>query len=291
MIPGNGFAMAWPLKGKKMKFALVEEQRREAHPGLRGECPACSKEMIARCGDHRVWHWAHRGSRMCDTWWESETEWHRSWKGHFPEDWQEVIHWADDGEKHIADVKTENGVVLEFQHSHISREERESREAFYRRMVWVVDGLKRVRDRPRFFKSLGASKVIRFKPLTFSFPSDEGALMGDWAASSVPVFFDFGDRSEPNDVLHFNAPVLWCLNSKRPEALVHLSPVLKAEFLRAYRMGQEVEGMDYTRVLELVRKRALARYFVHQKAGRSRQTTGLRSYTTKKQRTRSRSRY
>ena len=54
-----------------------------------------------------MWHWAHRGSRFCDPWWENETEWHRSWKGQFPVNWQEVVHQAETGEKHIADVKTE----------------------------------------------------------------------------------------------------------------------------------------------------------------------------------------
>ena len=42
--------------------------------------------------------------------------------------------------------------------------------------------------------------------------------------------------------------------------------MLKAEFLRAYRMGQEVEG-TYD---ELVHKRALALYVFHQNSRRSR---------------------
>ena len=42
---------------------------------------------------------------------------------------------------HIADVKTDRGIVIEFQHSFLHRNERESREKFYQNMVWVVDGL------------------------------------------------------------------------------------------------------------------------------------------------------
>ncbi len=60
--------------------------------------------------------------RSCDPWWENETEWHRKWKGNFAEEWQEVI--LTDGitdEKHIADIRTPYGLVVEFQHSHIDR--------------------------------------------------------------------------------------------------------------------------------------------------------------------------
>jgi competence protein CoiA len=130
----------WPLRRTQVKFAVVDGERQEAQPGLSGECPGCGNAMIAKCGPLRVRHWAHQGIRTCDHWWESETEWHRTWKNNFPKGWQEIIRTSEHGEKHIADVKTERGVVLEFQHSFVSREERESREAFYQNMVWVVDG-------------------------------------------------------------------------------------------------------------------------------------------------------
>src|SRR5262245_33578258 len=109
-----------------MRFAVVEGERREAQPGLAAECQVCGHAMIPKCGEYRVWHWAHKGTRTCDPWWESETEWHRAWKNHFPKDWQEIIRWSEDGEKHIADVMTESGIVLEFQHSYLRREEREA---------------------------------------------------------------------------------------------------------------------------------------------------------------------
>lgn len=44
---------------------------------------------------------------------------------------------ADDGEKHIADVKTVHGSVIEFQHSFITSEERLSRDNFYPKKVLV----------------------------------------------------------------------------------------------------------------------------------------------------------
>jgi len=115
-----------------MKFAVVSDQRIEATPEAKGECPGCGDPVIAKCGKQKIWHWAHKGTRTCDPWWEPETEWHRAWKANFPNVQQEVRHQdTETGEWHIADVKVASGLVLEFQHSAISAQEIESREAFY----------------------------------------------------------------------------------------------------------------------------------------------------------------
>lgn len=100
-----------------MRYALVGGKRHAAERGLAGQCPACGAAMIPKCGERRVWHWAHRGERHCDHWWEPETEWHVAWKNRFPAEWQEISCPAENGEKHIADVKTPHGWVVEFQHS------------------------------------------------------------------------------------------------------------------------------------------------------------------------------
>jgi len=97
--------------------------------------------MVAKCGGKVAWHWAHTPKRQCDPWWENETDWHREWKNRFPLAWQEVIH-VDPatGEKHIADVKTDFGLTIEFQNSPMERGERDSREQFYGSLIWVING-------------------------------------------------------------------------------------------------------------------------------------------------------
>jgi hypothetical protein len=214
-----------------MKFAVVEGERQEAQPRLSGKCPVCGDAVIARCGKVRVPHWAHRAIRICDHWWEPETQWHRDWKNQFPESWQEIIQHSKDGEKHIADVKTESGVVVEFQHSFLRRDERESRENFYQRMIWIVDGLRRVRDRPRFFGALARAPIAKAKPLTYSLWTDEDALLREWVDSRCAVFFDFGDDSESVDLPSVGGPVLWRLEPRSSRGWAHLSPVLKTSFL------------------------------------------------------------
>jgi len=81
-----------------MRFALIDGKKTEATKGAKGLCRYCGSDLIAKCGEVKVNHWAHKGKRNCDPWWENETEWHRSWKRKFPLDWQEVIHFDDNGE-------------------------------------------------------------------------------------------------------------------------------------------------------------------------------------------------
>ena len=199
-----------------------------------GKCHGCGATMTAKCGSLRVWHWAHQGRRNCDPWWENETEWHRAWKNRFPKDWQERSHQSENGEKHIADVKTDRGVVFEFQHSLLPPGERESRETFYQTMVWVVDGVRGKRDEPQFFRCVEAGTVINHEPPIVSLLWKEGSLLRDWGASNVPVYFDFQDS---------DIPILWRLNPPIRNGMTYLSPVLKSVFLAAHLKGLLFEAM------------------------------------------------
>lgn len=173
-----------------MRYALVNNERVEASHGLSALCPGCGQPMVAKCGDRRVHHWAHRGRRTCDHWWEPETRWHRQWKSRFPAGWREFVHVAADGERHIADVRTGHGLVLEFQHSHLRPDERAAREAFYPNLIWVVDGTRLKRDAPRF---AAGGQMLRPTPwrgiYTVAFP--EECFPPNWLDCRAPAFFDF----------------------------------------------------------------------------------------------------
>lgn len=217
-----------------MRIALISGFRTGAEPGLVGECPGCGGMKVAKCGDRRIWHWAHRVVRHCDHWWEPETEWHVSWKNKFPIEWQETIRWADDGEKHIADVMVPDGRVIEFQHSPLSRDERRARENFYGAMVWVVDGLARKRDRAAFEKTLSP---LNTTPVVYSGHPLDSALLRAWEGAAVDVLFDFGKRDE--DIAKFGAPILWHLH---PNELgrIFLTPLHIDFFVRAFREGMQL---------------------------------------------------
>lgn len=123
-----------------MEIALVDGLRANPAPGLTGACQFCGQAMISKCGEQIVWHWAHNGRRTCDPWWENEGPWHRAWKSFFPSEFHERVHFDEKGKKHIADVQLPNGLVVELQHSPMPLDEMRSREAFYRNMIWIVDG-------------------------------------------------------------------------------------------------------------------------------------------------------
>lgn len=122
-----------------MQFALVNGQRTTPEKGLKGLCPGCQKEVVAKCGKVKVHHWAHASNRDCDSWWEPETAWHLNWKNQFPKDYREKTFFAETGEPHRADIHTPRGVTIEFQNSSISIDELQSRVHFYKQLVWVVN--------------------------------------------------------------------------------------------------------------------------------------------------------
>jgi competence protein CoiA len=277
-----------------MRYALANGQRQEARPSLSGKCPICDRPMVARCGQIKIWHWAHLGMRICDPWWENETEWHRAWKGQFPVDWQEVVLQAQSGEKHIADVKTDQGWVLEFQHSYLDSEERQARDAFYPKLVWVVDGARRKRDKSQFFKALEQGTPVGPKLPMLSVFLDECALLREWAGSRAPVFFDFGEGNKPED------SVLWCLLRGTPNGKAYIAKFSRAGFIDLHRARAAQMGQDFAELLkklneiasgDISRRRAqtLDQLARQPHYGRSRQPQSFQQYL--EQRARSRRRF
>jgi competence protein CoiA len=111
-------------------------------------------------------------------------------------------------EKHIADIVTNQNLVVEFQHSYILPEERVAREAFYKNMIWVVDGARRKRDCQRFLK--GRSSFVAIGPGLYKVFDFEDFWPACWIGSHVPVVVDFsGVQSTPEDPSLKD--VLYCL--------------------------------------------------------------------------------
>lgn len=119
---------------------MVNGKKEIALSGLRGVCPHCGKTVVAKCGLVRRHHWAHVASQHCDEWFTGETNWHLKWKGLFDASQCEVR--VTKGDRfHIADVLTKDKVVIEFQNSSISVTDVVKRESFYKRMIWVINGV------------------------------------------------------------------------------------------------------------------------------------------------------
>ncbi|MGO7922115.1 competence protein CoiA [Rhizobium ruizarguesonis] len=226
-----------------MKFSFVEGNRQEATIGLLGSCPGCGSPTLAKCGLKRLHHWAHVSTAVCDRWWEPETEWHRAWKNEFPADWQEIHHRATDGEVHIADVKTANCTVVEFQHSAISLHEKASREAFYDPMVWIVDGTRLKRDLTSFRQEITTTAPsAETKTRAWVLWDRASAIVERWRGGSRPLFLDFGDAEFALQWLPATG-VLWLLNYLPRERVV-VTPVLRQSVIDHLLSGTPIQGFS-----------------------------------------------
>jgi len=267
-----------------MKFALINGEKVVTTKGAKDLCPSCGSELIAKCSELKlkVDHWAHRGNRNCDPWWENESEWHRSWKNNFPKEWQEVVHFHESGEKHIADVKTESGWALEFQHSHLQSEERRARNAFYGKLVWVVDGTRRKTDAPQFEKAIQESSVICEKPLVrrVHFP-EECRLLKEWDSGNSLIFFDFQEAQSTRQIM------LWFLYPKISNNETYISPFPRKFFIDLHNQSKFDELVHNTiipnrKTLEKIRQNQISTNVY----GRTSRSSGLALYLSNGQRRR-----
>lgn len=121
-----------------MMYAIKDGPRILAIPNEHAICPLCDGEVISKCGDVKIWHWAHKVNQECDDFKESESEWHRTWKEYFQEANREVLI-KKYGNTHYADIKTDYGLVIECQNSSISFQKIRERESFYGEMIWIFN--------------------------------------------------------------------------------------------------------------------------------------------------------
>lgn len=119
-----------------MRYGLINDEKIEAtKTGQRAICPCCKTELLSRCGEFKVNHWAHVNLLECDSWQGSKTDWHIDWQDQFPKECQEVVYTDErTGEKHIADVSYKD-FIFEFQHSSIKFDEIIKRTNFYQKDI------------------------------------------------------------------------------------------------------------------------------------------------------------
>lgn len=243
-----------------MRFATVNGEKREAEKELVGACIGCERPMIPVCGVKNVKHWRHKVDCECDHWWENETEWHRLWKNSFPVECQEIRHKADDGEWHIADVKTKQGHVIEFQHSFLKSEERNARNRFYgTNLVWVVDGQARKNDLSKFNLVLQNAKVIAPGLNLARVPLSPGScpLLEDWSECLGPVFFDFGVQFP-----------LWCLLPKSSKGAHYIGPFSRENFIELHNGKLTQNGLTFSELMGTLNNLVLAVENPHQPTAR-----------------------
>lgn len=187
-------------------YAIVDGVRTHISSAARmqhGICPVCGAELVARKGKFRAAHWWHVNGKRCDSWYQPKGPWHRYWQNMFPEDWQEVVmEKMEDGQlvRHIADIKTKGGIVVEVQYSPIAIESIEEREHFYEKMLWIVN-MRRVESDLWLETYIKRSEHLIEKNSVRAWVLPDSELMAHqkWCCAHKPVVFDFDgsfDRPE-----------------------------------------------------------------------------------------------
>ena len=115
-------------------------------------CEICDTNLIARKGDVKVHHFAHKsGERNCDSWNKPLTEWHLKWQDFFKVNNYGKLEYViqNNNVKHRTDIYTNKHYCIEIQHSNINHDDIANREFFYgEKMFWIVDGTK---DKFKFY--------------------------------------------------------------------------------------------------------------------------------------------
>jgi hypothetical protein len=172
-----------------MLYAISQSgEKVNAIKGGKARCPYCGGEVIPKCGEIVIHHWAHQTSRDCDNWSEGETLWHLEWKKLFPKNNVEV-NIGKNGIIHRADIVDNSGTIIELQHSFISPIEIATREKFYVNMIWIFD----LSDRRDAFEQVHEKVYI---------PEAAGFLAFKWnhlrisyLACKKPIYIDYSVRN------------------------------------------------------------------------------------------------
>lgn len=166
-----------------MLYGLNDNQEKIlAEPSKVGFCPVCHSELIPKCGQIKIWHWAHKVKKdWC--YYEPETQWHLHWKSLAPKERCEV-RISKNGRYKIADCVLKSGKVVEFQHSFISPEEIQERENFYGNMMWIFNCIEPFNEERIDLRHKGKYVTFRWKH-----PKKHIAYC------NKPTYLDLGDSS------------------------------------------------------------------------------------------------
>ncbi len=155
-----------------MIWAIKNNERIVATPKQKAICPVCNQEVISKCGEIKIWHWAHKLNLECDSFGEPESKWHLNWKNNFPKEQQEVVIG-----KHRADIRNKDKLIIELQNSPLATPEIIEREKYYKKMIWILNGDTIAKN----LKLIGKWELITFHWKWFPH---------SWFLAKKPLFID-----------------------------------------------------------------------------------------------------
>ncbi len=134
-----------------MLYGTTKNGKERATKSGAANCPECNEELIPKCGEINIWHWAHRPGSDCNYDPGEMCAWHIDWQDYF-----DAAHSEVRMNGLVADVLAYDGTVIEFQHSSINTETIRKREAGHKKIVWVFDATEiphyRLKPKPRYLQ-------------------------------------------------------------------------------------------------------------------------------------------
>lgn len=256
-----------------MKFGLIDGRRVVAEPGLKGAiCPRCHTELIAKCGEIRVKHWAHKNRLQCDDWMEQDNEWRSRWLDAFPPQWQEVVIEHEE-ESHFADLQTPQNTIILLHQSHLTAEMIRIREAFYQTPVWLINAGRYKLDVNRLLRGCEKAWIRGFgqqgpENLKVIHNDHAAKVFGEqWLQARFPVFFDYSEAKDDDNSYGYGYMLdyVWCLMPYRIQGLKVLYRYKKEKFIEllSRRKGHTASEMrvmegrfrrQYPQVAELAKR-------------------------------------
>lgn len=109
----------------------------------------------------------------------------------------------------------------------------------------MVNGLRLKGDRRQFYAAIRLGQLVSPNPGALLLPTTRCTLLRKWEGSQVGVFFDFGDKEEDDDAVHFGAPVLWATRPGAAKGQAIVTPVVRAHFVEAMISGQPLIGINF----------------------------------------------
>ncbi|UUA75212.1 hypothetical protein [Cellvibrio sp. QJXJ] len=118
--------------------------------------------------------------------------------------------------------------MLEFQHSFLNQEERLTRNQFYKKLVWVVDGTRRLRDKTQFLELLNGEFIAHQKPTVFEVHwLNDCRIVQEWSGAPYVVFdFQVG-VDEPQEPL-------WFMFRRSDILRAYMCPISRGEFVKIF---------------------------------------------------------
>ena len=195
---------------------LDSKRIRATKGGSNGICPECHGEVIPKCGEIMIWHWAHKVLNNCEYSLRGETDWHLAHKQY----------WLDHGAEievpigsRRADV-VYKGVVIEFQRANETLEKITSRtlnhiENGYK-VMWVFPKEVRMIDpESRFMQFMGSQTILGqvvdrfpnkiviiiedlafnewYRVVKFYYTSNSKAFVGTFNVDTIRDYFEKGN--------------------------------------------------------------------------------------------------